>query len=267
MYLSDKDIRQYLMTQNLIENFDSANLGSVSYDLRVEKIIKIDETQRELSTYILEPGETVFIASIENIKLPNNCFGIVVPRNSCIRMGLSIVAPVFHPGHHTKVFIRVTNISQNKISLKSNTSIASIMFYVLNQDVEHPYTGTFSNEFNYQGVGNFHSTSIPDIIDIKEKVESIKDIEKNMYSNVIILMTIFIGIFSLININSNFLDNSTQLKNMLIYNFIFLGGISTLVTLISLVVPKSLTSKRPTLILSIISTILIVVALAIYVLF
>lgn len=264
MYLSDSEIRESATNRGLIEHCVPDNISSISYDLRIENIFSPDDKDKKHTSYILEPGETVFIASIENINLPHDCLGIIIQRNSCIRMGLSLASPVYQPGHHTKIFTRVTNISQNKIILRSGDSIASMMFYKLGQDVENPYDGPYVDEFDFRGVGGFHSTKIPDIIDIKEKVDSIKDIEKNMYSNVTVLMTIFIAIFSLINLNVNFLDRAFALKDILVYNFISLGGISTLVALISLVIPNNDSNKKVARYLFIASAALIALSLAVF---
>lgn len=263
MFLYDKEISE--LSGNVIENFDPDNFGNISYDLRIEEIIKCSKDGKNVQSYMMEPGETVFVSSVENIKLPNDCLGIIIQRNSCIRMGLDVVGPVYQPGHYTKVFVRVTNQSQGKILLKQSKSIASIMFYRLNEEVNSPYQGIFVNEFDFKGVGKFHTTHIPEIIEINEKVESIKDIERNLYSGIITLMTIFIGIFSLVNLNINLIEDSLILKNILVYNFIFLGGISTLVTLISLVIPKTYSNRYTQIWISSISVAMFVVALAIFV--
>lgn len=166
MYLTDLEIRKLTTEKGLIENFKEENLGCVAYDLTVEKIITNGEKESE--SYNVSPRETVFIATEENIKLPNDCIGIVNARNSSIRMGLDVCAPVYQPNHHTKLFIRVTNVSNNKILIRKGMSVSSIMFCKLNNVVEKPYNGTFTNEFNYTGVGKCHKTSTPMIIDKKE---------------------------------------------------------------------------------------------------
>lgn len=227
----------------------------------------MDQEHEKKKAYLLKPGETVFLSSVENIRLPNDCMAIVNQRNSSIRQGLFVSAPVYHPGHHTKIFIRVTNISQDGCRLTAGGSIASIMFYALSRDVERPYAGTFSDEFNYRGIGDFHPVAIPDIVEMQEQVESIKDVEKNLHSNVITLMTIFIGIFSLINLNINFLDETMPLKSLLVYNLIFLGGISTLVMLTSLFVPKASNSSKKTILLGVISLGLIAAAFVVFQIF
>ena len=104
MILEGKEIQKLSsMTQTnqrpLIENMKSTHLGSVAYDLTVKNVCWVDEkgTHQEES-HILKRGESVFVSSEEILNIPNNMIGIIIPRNSSIRMGLDIAAPVYQPG-------------------------------------------------------------------------------------------------------------------------------------------------------------------------
>lgn len=227
-----------IQTMNIIENPEPMNFGKISYDLRVEKIIVDPKglNKEEKDNFILAPGGTVFVATIEDINMPLDMIGIVTQRNSIIRNGLSIDAPIYHPGHHTKIFLRVTNISDDDINIQYSQGIASIMFAKLSEEVD-PYKGKFTNEFDYIGVGDF-SKNIPQSIKVNKKIDSIENMEKTLYEKVIALLTVFVGIFSLINLNVNFLANSKSLMTMLIYNMISIGGIGIMVGFVSFIVNK-----------------------------
>lgn len=246
MYLHDTEIREMVEQCQLIENFQEKNLGCIAYDLTVEKIYVDSKTVRR--SYMLKPGEAVFIGPKENIRLPEDCLGIVIQRNSCIRQGLTVTAPVYQPGHHTKVFFRVQNISKHGIYLEKGKSVASIMFHRLSGNVEKPYTGTYSEEFDFKGVGDFHPVEIPEVEKIEEKIESIQEVEKGIYSNVLVMMTIFIAVFSLINFNINILGVISGISDMVIYNLMSLSVVAVLVSLISIVISrtdlKTRTAKR-----------------------
>ena len=223
---------------NIIENPEPNNFGVVSYDLRVDEIIVQDEKDsvNKKSEFTLAPGNTVFVSTIENLKMPLNMVGIVSQRNSVIRRGLRVDAPVYQPGHHTKLFLRVTNISKDDLHIEHDNNIASIMFGELSNEVE-AYQGQYVNEFNYKGVGNF-SKDIPKSVSINKKIENIENIEKTLYEKVVALLTIFVGIFSLINLNVQFLNNSKSILQMLIYNLISIGGIGTLVSFVGFIMGK-----------------------------
>ena len=105
---------------SIIENPEPNNFGEIGYDLRVEKIIikKENNGKEEKDSYTLAPGNTVLVSTIENLNMPLNLIGMVIQRNSVMRRGLSIDAPVYQPGHHTKMFLRVTNISNTDIRIQ-----------------------------------------------------------------------------------------------------------------------------------------------------
>ena len=88
----------------------------------------------------------------ELIHLPSTLAARVMLRNSRIRQGLSLDAPLYFPGHSTRVFFRVTNIGQGVIALDCSRSIVQLVFERVEGSVEHPYDGAFADEFVYGGV-------------------------------------------------------------------------------------------------------------------
>lgn len=155
MILEEKEIQKLSsMTQTnqrpLIENMKSTHLGSVAYDLTVKNVCWVDEkgTHQEESRS-LKRGESVFVSSEEILNIPNNMIDIIILRNSSIRMGLDIAAPVYQPGHRTRAFVRITNIAGGNGIIKAGDSIFSIMFNRLSADVTHPYNGQFQDEIEF----------------------------------------------------------------------------------------------------------------------
>ena len=165
MILSDKQICEY--RDALIHPFSKDAVQSIAYDLQTESFA--NEPGNERIEFSLQPGESVFVKSKEEIKLPADIVGKVILRNSRIRQGLLLTAPVYHPGHHTKVFFRLTNVSKQNITLDNQTGIASIMFEKLETEVEHPYEGTFQEEFNFSGMGAYSSVLSGEMSDIEKK--------------------------------------------------------------------------------------------------
>lgn len=238
MYLSGSSLKEIILKNNIIKNYKETQIKNISYDLIIEKIIvsqKIKDTEENRASYThyeINPGETVFVSTMETISLPNNLFAKIIPRNSCIRQGIDICAPIYQPGHNTRIFIRVTNISEDVINLENNTCIASLMLYQLISDVKDPYNGTFVDEFTYSGLGKFHSSPIPKVSKLEKKIDSIKDLEKGIYSTVITIMTVIISVFSLLNLNVSFLNNCTTIKTLIVYNLITVGSLFALIGLI-----------------------------------
>lgn len=168
MYLADKDIRALITDLKVIEPFVDKNLGASSYDLTIESIID-PTTKKESDNYELHPSQSVFVSSKEIINMPKDYVGVIVQRNGSIRMGLSVYGPVYQPGHKTKVFLRVTNISSDNIYLSKDDSVASIMFEKLSCEAEKLYNGSYSEEFSYSGIGDYHDVKLPSLSGLKKK--------------------------------------------------------------------------------------------------
>lgn len=245
-------------------------MANVAYDFLIDKILPLGPNNGEPVAnkleYDLKPNETVFISSKETLRLPADFFATVIPRNSCIRQGLDIAAPVYQPGHESKFFIRVRNISDGIITLKQNSSVASVMLYKLDSKVEKPYNGIYSNEFDYQGVGHFHPIPVPSTKRLEKKLESIRDLEKNIYGTVITIMTVFISIFSLINLNANFLGECTTARALISYDLVTIGSIFALVGLVvGILIPRSDAERKkaflPMVVIIGLATILIILSI------
>lgn len=243
MILEEKEIQKLSSTNQrpLIENMKSAHLGNVAYDLTVKNVCWVDEkgTHQEKSR-ILKPGESIFVSSEEILNIPNNMIGIIIPRNSSIRMGLDITAPVYQPGHRTRTFVRITNIAGGNGIIKAGDSIFSIMFNRLSADVTHPYNGQFKDEIEFNTLQK--TTSVQNAIfetAQKEKNE-IESMTKNIYATVVTLMAIFIAMFSVFN--TSFLRGSniglTNWKDILLLNLVLLGMLAAFVSMISSIIQK-----------------------------
>jgi deoxycytidine triphosphate deaminase len=135
--------------ESFISPFSEEAVTAIAYDLGTESFAV--EPGNEKTSYDLLPGESVFVKSKETIKFPNDIIGRVILRNSWIRQGLMLSAPVYYPGHHTRIFYRITNISKQSLKLDCEKGIASIMFEKLDGPVLKPYEGTFQGEFDFSG--------------------------------------------------------------------------------------------------------------------
>lgn len=234
MILVDTDIKELLNADknSILNHYDVNHVTNIAYDLRTDGYYKFNRKKKSNSC-ALDPGESVYVRSLETVHLPNNVIARIVLRNSRIRQGLQLEAPVYQPGHITRIFFRITNISNNVISFDKESEIASIMFERLEHSPEHPYCGGFQNEESFADLGDYTSSYKSQMKAIEKKVEDAKHIERNMYGNVITLMIIFIGIFSLINVNINLaVSASSNLKQLLIFNLSTVGSIAFMTGLI-----------------------------------
>ena len=108
MLLGNKEIAR-LADDGAISGAKAENIGPVSYDLTTNAFHVESSAQDAVS---LEPGDSVFVSSAECLHLPDNVAARVGLKNSRIREGLSLDAPLYFPGHETRVFFRVTKIGR-----------------------------------------------------------------------------------------------------------------------------------------------------------
>jgi len=233
MFLADRKIRE-LSSDNsnlLINPFNYNALNPISYDLETKSFYRtLDGKNETLSSIELNPLESVFVSSKEVIKFPKNIAGIVSLRNSRLRQGLSLESPIYYPGHETNIYFRLTNISNNIIKLNAGEKYASIFFEEISGEVENPYNGTFQREFNFSGMGEYTAQYKSVMHEVENKVNDVKTIERGIYGNVLVLMSIFVALFSLININVNLAESGANtLKNLIVFNLGTVGSIFFLI--------------------------------------
>lgn len=121
------------------------------------------------------PNEYVLIQTKEVLSIPNDIMGRIAEKNSKMRLGLKVDGPHYHPGHEsTKAYLRVHNISNNIISIKSGDKIAQIIFEELKSVPEHPYSSTFQHEMRYVGLGQYkneYNERIKSFHKVKDDIE------------------------------------------------------------------------------------------------
>lgn len=230
MVLVDHQIIKRIDECQLIESFDRACVTNIGYDLRAKGFYLGAERK---DSVFLEPNESAFVESEEIVAMPKDLLGRVALKNSRIRQGLSLDAPIYQPGHKTRIYFRLTNVSANVIALHSDEKYATILFDQLSAEPDHPYNGAFRDEFNYRGMGSYKKHYKKQIQQIEKKTEDLKAMESSIYANVMVILTIFIALFSLLGINISLAANSATIDKYFIFNFLLLGGISFLVALLS----------------------------------
>lgn len=141
--LSDTDIYD-LINNNVMKNADPSRVLSIGYDLNPQAYYNANKEYYEIIN--LEPGDSIFVECKEYISLPQNMIAQIQLRNSRIRQGLSLDAPIYQPGHSTLVYYRITNISKSVITLSKDDGTAYILFYYIDSVPTQTYNGAFQNE-------------------------------------------------------------------------------------------------------------------------
>lgn len=235
MLLSDEEIRA-LIESGALADAREENVRQVSYDLTTRGF---HTSSGPASSCALSPGDSVFVSSEERVELPADLAARVLLRNSRIRQGLALDAPLYFPGHKTRLFFRVTNVSSDVIELAAGAGIAQLVFERVERPVSAPYDGAFSDEFDYRGMGDYESAYGGEMRRIEKKAREIEGVEKRMYGNVLALMSVVAAIFSLVNVNICGAMASASAAQVIVMSLATIGSFSLLVALIMVVVrPK-----------------------------
>ena len=233
MVLVDREIRARTNQENLIDSYDERCLTNIGYDLRAKQFTVGAELK---DTVTLGPGESTFVEPVESVNMPKDLMAQVVLKNSRIRQGLSLEAPFYQPGHQTRVYFRLTNVSNDSIALYADEQYATVVFHKLSQEPEIPYEGTFQKEFNFRGMGKYKGEYEKQMRVFEDKKDDIKELESSIYSNVLTILSIFVALFTFLTINVTLTANSATIKQYFIFNALVLGCISFLVALLNTVV-------------------------------
>lgn len=234
MVLVDHEIADLAKQEDgLIAGYDDSCLTNIGYDLRAEYFV-VNEKEQPSATLML--GESVFVASREAIRLPGNLLGRVGLKNSRIRQGLSLESPVYQPGHFTKVFFRLTNVSSNEVDLSAGEKYATIVFEQLSRIPDNPYDGTFQQEIDFKGLADYKDIYKKQTREIEKKTEDLKNLERSIYANVLVILTVFVALFSFLTTNIGLFSQNAGTREFLIFNFVMLGSISFLVAVLQNVI-------------------------------
>lgn len=233
MVLVDREIRTRVNEAKLIESYDERCLTNIGYDLRAKQFTVGGELKAAVT---LKPGESTFVEPVESVNMPKDLMGQVVLKNSRIRQGLTLEAPFYQPGHQTRVYFRLTNVSADSVVLEADQKYATIVFQKLTQEPEQPYEGAFQKEFNFRGMGDYQDVYKRQMRELEQKKDDIKELESSIYANVLTILSIFVALFTFLTINVTLAANSATVKYYFIFNALMLGCISFLVALLNTVV-------------------------------
>ena len=171
MILVDKEISALAEGGELLDGFDRNCVTNTGYDLRAEYFAVGDKTE---TNAFLQPGESAFVASSDILTVPPNLLCRVVLKNSRIRQGFTMDAPVYQPGHTTRVFFRLTNLSANELRLAAGERYATLIFEKLEEEPEQLYNGAFRDEFEFSGLGEYQDIYRKQMREIEKKTEDLK---------------------------------------------------------------------------------------------
>lgn len=249
MILVDKDIRTFLENgcksntdgQTAIRCGSPDNITNIGYDLTASGFIVGEILAEETELY---PGQSVMVESEETVFFDVNTCGTIHIKNSRLRMGLSLESPVYQPGHETRIYFRLTNLSDSIIVLSAGNRYATLVFEQLVSPPEKPYTGTFQRELQYKNLAGYSSVYERETKAFEKKKVDLSRLEKSMYGNIITILSIFIAIFSIINVNFSMVQAGSSLSSVFSFNLSLVGGIGFLAALMEEIIHRDDTPRH-----------------------
>lgn len=135
--------------RGMIEPFDERQLNPASYNLRLANKIRIPlpnmmhykpvarnthfsaylTNEMEFETHVLSPGEFCLCCSVEYVRLPVECSGVLYSRSSMGRIGLEhLHAGYVDPGFHGQLVFEFHNNAPWPIMLEAGEQYMQIVF-------------------------------------------------------------------------------------------------------------------------------------------
>ena len=143
MILSAQTIRRYgIITpfcERTVFNGLSYGLSSCGYDVRINE-------------FMLFRGALQFglASTIEHFEMPNNVVGRVHDKSTWARRGLAIQNTIIEPGWKGFLTLELSNNNHNNtLRIEEGSPIAQIIFELLDEPTETPYSGKYQDQPNW----------------------------------------------------------------------------------------------------------------------
>ena len=162
MILSDKTIRRLDIVSPCEEpgrfRDKSYGLSCAGYDVRVDLdldggpgVVGMDGCSRVMTPdgdgIALRPGQSALVGLVEHFNMPINAVGYVRDKSTWSRLGLSTAQAVLEPGWKGYMTLRITNLSEDDLTIVDREPIAQVVFHWMDLIPERTYSG------KYQGQG------------------------------------------------------------------------------------------------------------------
>ena len=150
MILSDTSIAAGLANGRFIEGGDQAFVGPCSYQFRAGKIFTGGEPVNIVdwtvppanAVFVIKPGAMVWIRMRERVSLPNNVCATWWQTNTLSKKGIMLInMSVVDPGYQGQLACLFVNFGKVSVPINPGTTVAKLLFHVIDHDVAHPFTG------------------------------------------------------------------------------------------------------------------------------
>lgn len=114
----------------------SYGLSSAGYDVRIAQSVT------------LRPGEFKLVSTLERFWMPHDLVAQVCDKSTWARMGVAVQCTIIEPGWEGFLTIELSNHGIATHIIEEGTPIAQILWTLLLEPSEQPYTGKYQNQEN-----------------------------------------------------------------------------------------------------------------------
>lgn len=114
----------------------SYGLSSCGYDVRIAQSV------------VMHPGDFKLVSTYERFRMPNDLIAYPHDKSTWARLGLAVQNTVIEPGWEGYLTLEITNHGRNTLILDEGMPIAQIIWHLLAEPTERPYTGKYQNQEN-----------------------------------------------------------------------------------------------------------------------
>jgi len=152
MILGIEELLKLVKRQKLVENLcdrEMKNPEGAGFDLRLGEVYELkgdgllgveerDTPESKLiakfdpkkeTSFIFEPGIYYLIKTMEKVNLPEDLSGIIFPRTTLFRSGLTLFNGLVQPGYRGELTFGICNLGRGKIKVSFGARIVHITFH------------------------------------------------------------------------------------------------------------------------------------------
>lgn len=144
--LNDRWIKDF-GDRGFINPYNIKQVNSASYDLCLDnKYIDLESNEQIIWNELhIKPGKAYLASTVEYLWFPDNVAGVLYLKSSLARLGLDhALAGWIDPGFQGNLTLELH--SHRPISLSAGQRIVQVVFYLLNEPSENPYSGKYSGQ-------------------------------------------------------------------------------------------------------------------------
>lgn len=188
MILTAQQIEAAHLARDIIINpFEQKQVQAATYDLRVGRQGATTSSKRlvniEEQGYLpIEPGDFAVVSVLEELTLGPQYAGRIGLRSKYARKGLvATTGPQIDPGYHGRLFVGLTNLTPNSISLPFKDDLLSVEFHRLEQPTSKPYSGPYQDRMEF-GPEEMEAVTEGKGMALSEMLTTLRSVSENVNS-------------------------------------------------------------------------------------